>query len=499
MFTMIMKNVFDIDNILNSDLLDEKNKVYILSSDVNAKKIFLFLLQHKVRVLGFVEKNGQNRDKIYGLPIYSLADIDDVDSIYIVDKENWRGGFSSFIVCTKVYLADLDYFNNEFVFEENGQNRKCNAALMVTMILSRIQKRKAVFLISSAEYAFWFNLITVLKNEIGDALIISVDAEMEKIYDLAYYNLEKVIVFVSVFEQKEITDILCEIGLKQTQHFVYIYNSFSGNCTDKYCGFDWFLGNAFKQNKEYPGFYINGDFKNAQKKIVLLGNSVTDPLFYPQKSWPEMLWEICSKQQIDVVIYNGAITDYNSTNEAIKLYRDVLLLEPDIVISYSGIIDFRQYIPDYPYINLNLMRTSKKWEEDNNKEVIYGIKDRRTAYQRWINNEKIMHQICQMHGITFYGVLQPWIGSECINAVEKLQFWSDQYWQIVFPQFDDYIDNAKEFKKRIVSDIKANDWLYDFTNIFKEVDDSEIYFDSIHVNEYGNSIVSENFFNLLNL
>lgn len=495
---MVVKNVFDIDNKLNSDLLEKENKVYILSSDVNAKKNFLLLLQHKVRVLGFIEKEQQNGRRIYGIPIYSLSEINEVNAIYVINRENWET-FGRFIDCTKVYLTDLEHFNNQFTFIENNQVRKCNAALMITMILSRIQKKRVVFLVNSVEYAFWFNLVTVLKLEMSDTQIISVDTEMEKIYDLVYFDIERIIVFVSVFEYRDVTKILYEIGLKQTQHFVCIYNSFSGHCTDKYYGFDWCLGNTFKQKKEYPGFYINGDFRNAQKKIAILGNSVTDPLFYPQKSWPEMLWETCSKQQIDVVIYNGAVTDYNSSNELFKLYRDVLLLKPDIVISYSGIIDFRQYVPYYPYINLNLMRTSKKWKKDNNKEVIYGIKDQRTAYERWINNEKIMYQICHMYGITFYGVLQPWNGSGNINAVEKLQFWNDQYWQIVFPQFDDYIDNAKEFKEKIVYDTKVNDWLFDFTNIFKEIDDSEIYFDSIHVNEFGNSIISENFFNLLNL
>lgn len=492
-----MKNVFDMNNIIISDLLDERNKVYILSSDVNARKIFLLLLQHKVNVLGFVEKDEQNRNKIYGLPVYSLSEIDEEDSIYVANRQNWNS-FSSFIDCIKVYLVDSDQINNEFLFEEKGQIRKCNAALMITMILSRIHKKRAVFIINSEAYMFWDNLINVLKNEIGDALIIFADTEPEKIYDIAYLDIERIVVFVSVFEHKNITEILYEIGLKQTQHFVYIYNSFSGHCTDKYCGFDWFLGNTYKQKSEYPGFYIHGNLNNASKKIAILGNSVTDPLFYPQKSWPEMLWEKCSEHQIDVVIYNGAITDYNSTNEVIKLYRDVLLLKPDIVISYSGIIDFRQYIQDYPYVNLNLMKTSKKWENENNKEVIHGIKDRRTAYERWINNEKIMYQICQIYGIAFYGVLQPWIGSECINPCEKLQAWSDNYWQIVFPQFNEYIDNAKAFKEKIISDIEVYDWLFDFTKIFKETDDSEIYFDSIHVNEYGNSIISENFFKLLN-
>lgn len=496
---MRIKNVFDSNGEFNLDLLNEKNKIYILSSDVNARKILYLLLQNKVRVLGFVEKDGQNEKQIYGLYVYSLKEIDEKDSVYVVDKEQWYA-FSSLVDKAKVYCIDSKYFNgNEFVFEESGQIKKCNAALMLTMILARAQKKQAVFLVHSTQYAFWANLVNVLKNTLCNVLIIAVDAEIENIFELAYFDIDKTIVFVSIFEHKSITEILLEIGLKQTEHFVYIYNSFSGHITDRYYGFDWILGNTFRQEREYPGFYIHGEFSDMQKKIVLLGNSVTDPLFYPQKSWPDVLYENFNKNRFDMIIYNGAVTDYSSTNEVIKLYRDVLLLKPDIVVSFSGVIDFRQYVKDYPYINLNLMKTSEKWERENAKEVIHGMRDKRSAYERWINNEKIMYQICLINDISFYGVLQPWIGSECTDPCEKLQMWSDNYWQISFPQFDQFIENAREFKEKIRLDIEENDWLYDFTNIFQKIDDSEIYFDSIHVNEHGNSIIAENFYNILNL
>lgn len=480
----------------------KEKRVYILNMDTNAKKIFFFLLQNRVSVAGFVIKEKKNKKKLYGLNIFSLDEIVGENIVYITEKESWQS-FKHSIAEDNVYLIDPDEFDkNEFVFTEKGQIRKCNAALMVTMILSRIKKRKAIFLINSKNHEFWTNLLNVLKDEVSDAQIISIDMEMEKIYELIYMEMENLLIFICLFDRKqniEIANILMELGLKQTQNFISIYNSFSGTVTDGYCGFDWLLGNSFKQEEEFPGFYIHGNGKKESRKIVLLGNSATDPLFYPQKSWSEMLWEECEESQIDITIYNGAITDYNSTNEVIKLFRDVLLLKPDTVISYSGIIDFRQYVPEYPYLNLNLMRTGSKWEKDNEKEVIYGIKDGRSAYERWILNEKIMHEICTMNGISFYGVLQPWIGSECMDAGEKLQIWSDYYWQIVFPQFDNYVHNAKEFKEKIQIDIKENEWLYDFTNIFSEVDDSEIYFDSIHVNEYGNYIVAQAFRKILGL
>lgn len=495
---MKKRSLFFSEKVFNGKILENKN-VYIFYSNVNANKIFILLLRQNVKVSGFVAKEKQKIEKLYGRFIYQPAELRDDNAVYVVAQDDWNV-FREICQTEEVYVVESQYFNqNEFVFYEKGQIRKCNAALALTMILSRMQEKQAVFLINSEYYSFWENIINSLKNETQKVLIIQMDTESDKIYDLMYYDVNKLIVFVALFEHNEIDEILRDFGLKQTLNIVYIYNSFSGHITDQYCGFDWFLGNTFVKERQLPGYYVYGENGDVPKRIVLLGNSATDSLFYPQKSWPEMLWELCRRHKMDIAIYNGAITDYNSSNEIMKLLRDVLLLKPDIVVSYGGFIDFRQYAPNYPYLNLNLMRTSREWEDKNGKEVIYGIKDTRSAYGRWLDNEKMMCQICQMHGIVFYGVLQPWIGSECEDACEKLLIWSSHYWQVAFPQFEQLIENAREFKQNIQSDVRENSWLYDFTDIFSDIDDSDIYFDSIHVNERGNEIVAERFAELLHL
>lgn len=484
---MSRNSLFTSEGIINASIAD-KEYIYILYTGVNAKRIFFVLLQNKIKVSGFVISNPVVESEIYGLKLFTIEETDEDNPAYVADPAQWDS-FKEKIDEEKIFFVDEEYQSSEFTFVENGKAVKCNGALTVTMILSRVEKKQPVFLVRPEDYEFWENLINVLKNRVQDALIISLDSESEKIYELLYYDLEKIIIFVCIFDHKNISELLLGLGLKQTYHFALIGNSFSGHITDKYHGFDWYLGNTFVQKEQYPGFYIYEDEKSV-KKLVILGNSATDPLFYPQKTWAEMLWENYAAKKKDIAVYNGAVADYNSTNEVIKLFRDVLLLQPDIVVSYSGIIDFRKYVVDYPYLNLNLMRTSAKWEETSNKEAVYGLVDYRSAYERWLENEKIMWQICNMHNITFYGILQPWLGSDRKNSWEKLQIWSNYYWQIEFPQFDDYIDNAKEFKKRIRQDVKKNDWLYDFTDIFEEIDDSDIYYDSIHVNERGNMIVA---------
>lgn len=491
------KNVFISGKVIEPNILDKK--IYILSVDISAKKIFMLLLQYKVRVSGFVVREKQDMSVLYSLPVLAYKDIKAEEVVYVIDKGR-QNEYCDIIDEQKIYYVEIDKFSsNEFIFEENGKIRKCNAALMLTMILSRVQKRKAVFLIKSQDYSFWKNIVTVLENEVKNPIIISVDLDRDQIYDLLYSDINDFIFFIALFKHEETSQILIDLGLKQTQNFVQIYNSFTGHDTRNYHGFDWLLGNSFVDQKNDSekefccGFHIHGNAEESQRKIVLLGNSASDPFFYPQKSWPEMFWEECNRRQVSVTIFNGAVTDYSSSNEVIKLFRDVLLLKPDIVVSYSGIIDFRQYVPGYPYLNLNLMRTSKKWESDNNKEVIYGLRDERSAYERWLTNEKIMKQICGINGITFFGILQPWIGSDYGDGSEKLQVWSDYYWQVAFPQFDQYIRNAKEFKRRIQVDVDRNEWLYDFTNIFSGIDEADIFYDSIHINEAGNQIVAQMF------
>lgn len=490
---MIEKCVFISEKTINPELLNREKQIYILSTDLRAKSIFFLLLQYCVKVTGFIAKDLSSRpNRIYGLRVFDTDELESGrENIFISDRNN-QDFFERDLDPEFIYWIDpVCVSKNGFQFIENEQIRKCNAALMLTMIISRAQKRQPVFCIKSEDSEFWGNLLEVLGNEVRNAIIISVDNGFDKIYDLMYSDIDKIIFFICLFEYREISETLIELGFKQTLNFVYIHNSFNGTTVDKYCGFDWYLGNSFKMNDGVPGFYICGDQNKAQKRIVLLGNSATDPLFYPQKSWAEMFWEKCRSDQIDTVIYNGAVTDYNSSNELIKLLRDGLLLEPDIVVSYSGFIDFREYVSEYPYINLNLMRTSEKWEEETGKEVVFGIKDKRSAYERWIKNEEMMYQICQMHGIAFYGILQPWIGSECGEGCEKLQIWSDNYWQVSFPQFDRLINNAREFISNIKFDVAKKTWLYDFTHIFSEIDDTDIYFDSIHVNERGNQIIAQ--------
>ncbi len=480
---------------LNPVLLDGSKKKYIYSTDIESKKIFYVLLQNEVRISGFVRGQNEVTERIYNIPVYTREELDTQSSVIIVTEEekktvaDWADEI--FIAGPEMNFGDKIYFGKR-------QENHCNAALMLSMILSRSRGKQCFFFADRDDISFWENLIHTLSLEDSGAQLICLGEEDEKIYETAYYNPDDIMIFIASFERsEELGDILKDMGFLQTRHYVWIGNSFSGHVTDQYYGFDWFLGNTYIQNRELPGFYIHGD-ESCNHKIVVLGNSATDPLFYPQKAWPEFLYEKYLKQGIKVTIYNGAITDYSSSNELIKLVRDVLRIRPDIVISYSGFIDFRQYVPDYPDINLNLMRTSEKWEKESGREVIYGAADRRSAYERWQENEKIMNQVCELYHIKFYGVLQAWLGSESEDS-GRLREWSENYWKVSFPQFDSIVENAEDFKEKIRTDAERCSWLYDATAVFAGIGDEKIFYDSIHVNETGNEIIADAVWEIMNV
>ena len=208
---MIENKVFKNNGEVNPDLLDKNNKIYILSTDIYAKYTFFTLLQNEVPVSGFASE--KSTGKLYSLPIVSFDETADENSVYVICESNWemcKGKVDE----SRVYLIDSQYAEKtEFTFKENGGGvKKCNAALMITMILSRTKGKKPVFLIQSESLGFWENLLSVLGNEVVDASIISVDLESEKIYDFLYYDLNELLFFVAVFDYKEIALTLKELG-----------------------------------------------------------------------------------------------------------------------------------------------------------------------------------------------------------------------------------------------------------------------------------------------
>ena len=170
-----------------------------------------------------------------------------------------------------------------------------------------------------------------------------------------------------------------------------------------------------------PGFVIYGDAMAEDAFwIVALGGSTTDPI--DGNNWPKQMQEILASEGVPAVVYNGGVSGYSTSQELFKLIRDVLPLEPDLIISLSGVNDlaFLHSMPGHPMVHpyqkrlldtitgerpviffpnarrrLQRWRTQKTPAIDRVLGVNYGPNVAANHVGHWARNTRLMHAVAQ--------------------------------------------------------------------------------------------------------
>lgn len=259
------------------------------------------------------------------------------------------------------------------------------------------------------------------------------------------------------------------------------------------------LGHSFIGAQGLCGFTVIGDYSPSNMKIIILGASTSEGDLYPLKSWPEFLYDRINNT--NVTIYNGSVAAYTSTQELIKLLRDVLFLKPDIVIVYDGVLDMFSVSDDNPFAFGEMKKIIKY--ADHNKDKIWldfftegvtpylGVKPDADKFDIWLNNIKKMRLICESEGIRFFSFLQPCLISKQGKTKEEYGLlWSSK-------NEDKDFDCAEEFRNRMEHIVKNEEGVYDLTTIFDEKTD--IYIDECHVFEKGNEIIANQIFETMKM
>lgn len=341
-----------------------------------------------------------------------------------------------------------------------------------------------------------------LLEELGKSVLYLVDMDVNKqgknIYGYVCYSPERIL-------QENYQEVVVCIAMMQcTGAANYLKNldlqipffEFSPVSCKKPDLFDGLLGYSRKETIE--GFSIIGD-SQAEKKIVILGNSTTDCSCLGVKTWPEFLYDKFTEKGEKVTLYNGAITGYYSDQELLKLLRDVLVIKPERVLVFSGIIDAvdhdkrkssfmnKQMDTVYGHIDWNEMEQELGYADSVEKGS--GIEDIRSKGRIWYDNMRIMHAICKEFSIKFHAFLQP-----CI--------WTQKKYGRMENRTIERLEQAtggrvKDFYKEVAGLIKEEEYVFDLKEIFD--DETEIYYDWVHVGERGNRIIAENIFsNIIN-
>lgn len=233
--------------------------------------------------------------------------------------------------------------------------------------------------------------------------------------------------------------------------------------------------------EQYLGYQMYGAEGKDKYKIVTLGGSTTADAVYRVKSWPNCLYDKM-KSDRDVVIYNAAVDGYSSSQELLKLLRDVCALRPNLVISFSGFNDLMTRENGNPFLPLYL---GIVWESlpvrhwgGSLKQL--PVEEELKGFDFWYKMEEIMNSISSILGFKFICFAQPMLPSQENLSQEK---------RWIFEREDDR-KSAVEFRKK-AGKIKQ-EWFVDMTDI---LDDSpEVFFDLIHVNEEGNRIIAEHIY-----
>ena len=325
----------------------------------------------------------------------------------------------------------------------------------------------------------------------------SEENDVKNVYELMYETPDEILVIITESDYARCERKLQEIGLKEVIHYRRV-----DSLIDHY-PIKWYLdaqlGHTFKLDDcPYYGVRIFGDNSEDSFKIITLGGSTTDAQLYPFASWSEILYKIC-KRGYNVTVICAGVSSYTASQELLKLERDLLLRNPDMVISYSGVNDV--YYEDDKKFASNYHRAvywsavSSKSKSLNRKGIFMGEINDWSVFEWWLACEKMMYGICTAFHIPFYAILQGMLGGKKWNIREKEIFLNgtrngrhpDIY--------------RKDFEKEILLRDKMQElnkaeypFLHDFSGIF---DDEDVFNDEAHVNELGNAIIAQNIYQLI--
>lgn len=221
-------------------------------------------------------------------------------------------------------------------------------------------------------------------------------------------------------------------------------------------------------------------------KILCLGNSTTDFSFYGIHAWPYFLQLNLLKSAKQYSVLNGGVYYYTSTQEMLSLLRDGLEVKPNLVISYSGLVDSVISSAGYPWTMnyyrgiLAKMYSEYKLNDSSIEDIYYG--PQYSMHHNYVKNQMVMHSVCESYGIKFVNILQPTMisGKYRCDDVDK-RFLSCEY-------INQEITRSRTFYSDVRKSLKSFSWFYDFSNLFDG--HSSCFYEWSHTNEKGNNIIS---------
>ncbi|MBR1391646.1 MAG: SGNH/GDSL hydrolase family protein [Lachnospiraceae bacterium] len=334
--------------------------------------------------------------------------------------------------------------------------------------------------------------------------------ELRSIYDLMYENPDEIMIVIAKDEFFRARKKLEGMGFKLGVNFKDI-RRYSVECSsapyyyDPICGY-----NLYTDGGEHNGFQVFGNVEDKNSiRILTMGGSTTDAFLYSFRSWSEFLHEALIAEGVNNVVLCGGVSGYSSAEELLKLIRDGIPLQPDIVINYTGSNDIK--LDDHPYINSYMKRISNYLERQNRGVgtrfnsnpfgVTWGIEMTSDSqadvnYSFWYNNEKMIHAICGAYEIKHVTIYQPNLcnGKKNLSLYEKEYLLNSCYCGVQKQSIKENAELSMQFRRKVKEQAVKEEWIEDVSDLF---DEQDVYLDRLHVNEEGNRLIAEKVFDIM--
>ncbi len=403
---------------------------------------------------------------------------------------------------SKIYHFHPDFFVvASMIKRTNGDYVQSLSHMFLFYVRHVLSEGKQIYFFSN-DVPYILNVILVMEalGISGGRVATEVNGEHLKnprvisAYDLCYEDFSTFLVWALPEDEEDAIAFMRKSGLPEN---IFVRGVGGASYLSRSYILDTHLGYADVEGN--PVVRNCAEDENALK-LAILGGSTSDYHLYLEKSWPAWLLELAQEAGIKIECTMAATGGNISSQELIRLIRDVVWKKPDIVISYSRINDFcgvKNHLFTHPYQQTVFERMALSMEAlpyiKTNKTKSNGLFSMGECHEdnlalHWLANERMMHAVCQEFGIVFYSILQPGIDTKKPKSKFELDIYrlSEQ-------------DNMRAWEK-MMEDVKPEipkyPWLYDFTNIFDEMQ-GEVFWDICHVYGNANRLVAEKILSII--
>lgn len=293
--------------------------------------------------------------------------------------------------------------------------------------------------------------LIVINEECQERLI-----EIRENVELAGFSLEK----------GNYTGLQCYTRAREIMLSEYTY------CRDPLVGWS----GIYPKGK--PGWKIYGKEEKGIK-ILVLGGSTSSEEYHPE-NWVSKLYYKLKKRNIETTIYNGAHPGNDVVDEALRLLRDGYVLQPQIVISMSGINDAHYKDSANQFNEERLIEWCKYFSKD--EEYCSGVHSDESLYSFWSRNMKLLKLISNFYGAHFLGFLQPIMEAVNHMSLRERSLYGDEMCDNIY----------KDFIIQSVDD--GNDYV-NLLQLFEHQE--EMSFDACHYTDKAHEIIADKVYETL--